>query len=96
MVRKMGTTENISFIFVPGKSATVFERREKLQHTKSKQKKHLASCYCAKLYRLAVESDHDEPPDGEGERQEDGRQVDHHGEVDMEHQEDATGKGVLD
>ena len=73
----------------------VFEIRGKQQHTKSKEKKHLASCNRAELDRLAVEPDHDEPPDGEGERQEDGGEVDHHGEVGVEHQKDATCKRVL-
>ena len=42
-----------------------------------------------------MEPDHDEPPGGEGERQEDGGEVDHHGEADVEHHEDAPGKRVL-
>ena len=42
-----------------------------------------------------MELDHDEPPGGEGEREEDGHGVDHHGETDVEHHEDAPGKRVL-
>ena len=42
-----------------------------------------------------MELDHDEPPDGEGKREEDGDVVDHHGEVDVEEHEDSPTKRHL-
>ena len=42
-----------------------------------------------------MELDHDEPPDGEGQREEDGHRVDHHCEVDMEQHEDPPTKRHL-
>ena len=42
---------------------------------------------CAELGSEAVELDHDQPPDGEGQREKDGHVVDHHCEVDVEQHE---------
>ena len=42
-----------------------------------------------------MELDHDEPPDGEGEREEDSNVVDHHGEVYVEQHEEAPAQRHL-
>ena len=57
--------------------------------TKGKKEKVSAARYCADFRRQAVELDHDEPPDGEGESEPDGDGVDHDGEVGMEEHEQA-------
>ena len=63
--------------------------------TKGKKEKFSAAFYCADFRRQAVELDHDEPPDGEGQGEEDGDGVDHHREVDVEQHEDSPTKRHL-
>ena len=63
--------------------------------TKGKKEKFSAAFYCADFRRQAVELDHDEPPDGEGEGEPGGHRVDHHCEVGVEHHEDSPSERIL-
>ena len=63
--------------------------------TKGEKKQVSAASHGTDFGSQAVELDHDEPPDGEGQREEDGHSVDHHGEVDMEEHEDSPAKRHL-
>ena len=63
--------------------------------TKGKKEKVSAARYCADFRRQAVELDHDEPPDGESQGEEDGDSVDHHREVDVEQHKDSPTKRHL-
>ena len=63
--------------------------------TKAKDEESLAATEGAEVDCLGGVLDHDEPPDGEGEGEEGGDGVNHHGEAGVEQHEDAPGQGVL-